>query len=69
MALNNFAALTLPLFSGFVSDVGFDRVDTIGAFGLPDDIVLYDDLYFSTIPAPSALVALAVLAVQRRRRG
>ncbi|MFO0828233.1 MAG: hypothetical protein U0572_08790 [Phycisphaerales bacterium] len=60
-------------FAGFVSSELFDRVVFTGFGSLPPfpcDDVLFDDIYFSVVPAPSVLAvgAIAMLVGRGRRR-
>lgn len=60
--------LALTSFSGVVSSVPFDRMQLVGEPGQPIDPVFVDNMYFSTIPAPSAACLLLSLSVRSRRR-
>ncbi|MBL9121797.1 MAG: hypothetical protein JNL80_17970 [Phycisphaerae bacterium] len=55
-------------FSGVTSTLLFDRLQAIDLIGEPIDPVFVDNMYFSTIPAPSAACLLLSLLVRPRRR-
>lgn len=62
-----------PRFVGFTSDAGFDRIvfrSNNDAPWQPPGHIRIDDLYFSTVPGPAAVWALALSGrLVRRRRG
>ena len=53
-------------FAGFVTDISFDRVRLVSPS--PGGIVFVDNVYFSTVPGPSALLTAVLMMLGRVSR-